>query len=204
LTACAGIAYCNHKYPFHYAVDLAESLCKEAKIHSRNIDVLLPPSSIMFHNIQSSNFTSYEDYKDTELTINRDDDRVRLNYGPYFIHAQKAYAKVEDFRNLANALNVKGSPLSRLREWLTILGESRKAADMRLERINQMMELKNKLYNKDALNNALQRFNSELSVENLLYRRGEELYTPIYDITSYLSVIDEGKKRVQEDAQHEV
>ena len=36
LTMCAGIAYCNEKFPFHYAVKLAEDLCSVAKKHSKN------------------------------------------------------------------------------------------------------------------------------------------------------------------------
>ncbi|SHO80441.1 FIG00471280: hypothetical protein [hydrothermal vent metagenome] len=53
LTACAGIAYCNEKYPFHYAVDLAEALCGVAKNHSNR-----EHSCLMFHNIQGSHYQS--------------------------------------------------------------------------------------------------------------------------------------------------
>ena len=49
LSACAGIAYCNKKYPFHYAVSLAEILCGVAKDRSNRKN-----SCLMFHNIQSS------------------------------------------------------------------------------------------------------------------------------------------------------
>lgn len=35
LTACAGIAYANEKYPFHYAVSLAEALCSATKKHAK-------------------------------------------------------------------------------------------------------------------------------------------------------------------------
>ena len=37
LTACAGITFCNEKYPFHYAVKLAEDLCKYAKNDSKDL-----------------------------------------------------------------------------------------------------------------------------------------------------------------------
>ena len=50
LTACAGISFVNKKFPFHYAISLAEELCKEAKKHSKNINENLAPSSLMFHN----------------------------------------------------------------------------------------------------------------------------------------------------------
>jgi CRISPR/Cas system-associated protein Cas10 (large subunit of type III CRISPR-Cas system) len=75
LTACAGITYCNEKYPFHYAVKLAEDLCKHAKKDSKdfakkqNLD--LAPSSFMFHNIQSSNVENFSKLIEDELTINK-------------------------------------------------------------------------------------------------------------------------------------
>jgi len=69
LTACAGIAYCNEKYPFHYAIDLAEELCKETKKDAKKIDKDLAPSSLMFHNIQSSNYQSWDKFIEDELTI---------------------------------------------------------------------------------------------------------------------------------------
>ena len=58
LTMCAGIVYCNEKFPFHYAIGLAEELCAAAKKHSKNKYVKdqekdIAPSCLMFHNIQS-------------------------------------------------------------------------------------------------------------------------------------------------------
>lgn len=69
LTACAGISYCNEKYPFYYAKDLAEKLCTFAKKDSKKINKELPPSSLMFHNIQSSNVESFKKFILDELTI---------------------------------------------------------------------------------------------------------------------------------------
>ena len=56
LTMCAGIAYCNEKFPFHYAVSLAEELCGVAKKHSKNKypKESAAPSCVMFHNVQIS------------------------------------------------------------------------------------------------------------------------------------------------------
>jgi hypothetical protein len=61
LTMCAGIAYCNEKFPFYYAIGLAEKLCSAAKKHSKNKYIEnqekdITPSCLMFHNVQSSNF----------------------------------------------------------------------------------------------------------------------------------------------------
>lgn len=194
LTACAGIAYCNHKYPFHYAVNLAESLCSYSKTHSKKINKDLAPSSLMFHNIQSSNFTDFNEYIDKELTLNKCADSVYLNYGPYFTSTQNNYATIDSFNNLANALMVKGSPANRLREWLTILGQNKNEAKERLLRINQMMDLKEKMYSKSCLENNLFEFNSEMKLTELTYDRGDKTYTPIGDLDTHLSVVDWSNK----------
>lgn len=197
LTACAGIAYCNHKYPFHYAVNLAESLCNYAKKHSKDIvekTDKLAPSSLMFHNIQSSNFTDFNEYIDKELTLNKGTDKVYLNYGPYFIKEQEQYSKIDDFNNLTNALMVSGSPSSRLREWLSILNQDSNQAKERLLRINQMMDLKQDMYNKQSLENNLFEFNKDMKLTELTFKRDNKTYTPIGDIDTHLSVVDWSNK----------
>ena len=199
LTACAGIAYCNHKYPFHYAVNLAESLCNYAKEHSKKINKNFAPSSLMFHNIQSSNFSNYKDYIAKELTLNSDKNEVGLNFGPYFVKEQNNYATITSFRYLVKALEKKGSPVSRLREWLTILGQDATEAKERLLRINDMMELRNAIYNKKALENSLQKFNEGLSMTNLMLQREESKYTPIGDVISHLSVVDHAVNKSEEE-----
>jgi len=187
LSACSGIAFCHHKYPFHYAVNLAESLCSYAKSISRE------KSSLMFHNIQSSNFSSFEEYIDKELTIKDEDEKIFLYYGPYFIEKNDTYASVEDFLNLSKALALKGSPLSRWREWLTILSKDKIAAEERLKRIEQMMDLRDDIYKKSALVNALKQFNQGIKLDELVVKRGDVWYTPVGDINTYLSVTDGSK-----------
>jgi len=190
LTACAGVAYCNHKYPFHYAVNLAESLCTYSKTHSKKIDKTLAPSSLMFHNIQSSNFVDFSEYIDKELTLNSDDDKVYLNYGPYFVKTQKNYSTIDSFVILTNAFKQKGSPISRLREWLTILDKDAIQAKERLARINQMIELRDDIFKKKALENCMKLFNKDIKLEDLTFKRDGYKYTPIGDIDTHLSVID--------------
>jgi CRISPR/Cas system-associated protein Cas10 (large subunit of type III CRISPR-Cas system) len=203
LTACAGIAYANHKYPFHYAVNLAESLCGYAKKHSRQImkdgSLSLAPSSLMFHNIQSANFNDFSEYIDNELTLNNTNERVSLNYGPYFIEPQKEYSRITSFEQLANILTLKGSPMSRLREWLTILGQDSLQAKERLKRIDSVMDMTNKLYNKKALSNFLEKFHKDLKLNNLTITRNGEIFTPIHDLDTYLSVIDSINTEEQKD-----
>jgi len=197
LTACAGIAYCNHKYPFHYAVNLAESLCAYSKKHSREIvkdSKKLAPSSLMFHNIQSSNFVNFDEYIDKELTLNKGKDKVHLNYGPYFVNRQDKYSTIDSFNLLANAFKQKDSPISRLREWLTMLGQNSVQAKERLKRINQMIELRDDIFKKKALENCMRIFNQEILLEDLTYERDAMKFTPIGDVNNYLSVIDYEKE----------
>jgi len=197
LTACAGIAFCNHKYPFHYAVNLAESLCKESKTHSKKLNGTLAPSSLMFHNIQSSSFTDFQDYIDSELTLRpKEHEPIYLNYGPYFIAPQDEYSMVRDFLNLAQALQIKGSPMTRLRDWLSILGEDFNMAQQRLTRICEMIDLRDNgiFYKKSSLENALSVFNSDIPLNELICRRGDILVSPIHDVDKYLSVTDGGQE----------
>ena len=189
ITACAGIAYTNEKYPFHYAVDLAEALCGVAKNHSNR-----EYSCLMFHNIQSSNFVNFDEYIDKELTLNKGKDKVHLNYGPYFVNRQDKYSTIDSFNLLANAFKQKGSPISRLREWLTMLGQNSVQAKERLKRINQMIELGDDIFTKKALENCMRIFNQEILLEDLTYERDAMKFTPIGDVNNYLSVIDYEKE----------
>lgn len=195
LTACAGIAFANHKYPFHYAVNLAESLCNYAKTHSKEImqhkKLSLAPSSLMFHNIQSSNFERFEDYVENELTLKNDSQTIHLNYGPYFVNKQDNYATITAFRHLCGALMLSGSPMSRYREWLTILSQNATQAKERMKRINSMLDLKNDVYRKDIFVKCLKQFSEDIKVDEMIVSRGAEKYTPIHDIDTYLSVIDD-------------
>jgi len=127
LTACAGIAYSNEKYPFHYAVSLAEELCDATKKHAKKLNQDLAPSSLMFHNIQSSNFQSWEKFVEDELSIQNETQTVYCDFGPYYLE-EKGQVSIEDFINTLEAYRCDGSPISRLRAWLGELYTSGKYA----------------------------------------------------------------------------
>lgn len=187
LTMCAGIAYCNEKYPFHYAVLLAEALCGAAKKHSKAYYVKEPnkdiaPSCLMFHNIQSSNFQSWDKFIQDELTIRNEDAEIRCDFGPYYIN-EKEQAKVDDLINLVKIYSGDDSPKSKLREWLKELGVSSKYAKNMLDRINEILESK-----KESFDKALKSLHSSLSSETLTIQKDGSQKTPIYDILQILSV----------------
>lgn len=200
LTMCAGIAYCNEKFPFHYAVKLAEDLCSAAKKHSKNKYVKdqekdIAPSCLMFHNIQSSNFQRWGKFIEDELTIGgrrkgytADGERIReirCDFGPYYLGdttKSKNEPKVENFINLAKIYRSENSPKGKLREWLKELGINDKLAESMLDRINEMLE------NKGEFDKALSDLYGGVTCKNLILEKDGELKTPIYDILQFLSV----------------
>ena len=190
LTACGGIAFCNEKYPFHYAVSLAEELCSQAKKDAKKIDENLAPSCIMFHNIQSSNFQSWEKIVEDELTIINDKEIIRCDFGPYYLN-EKNKPLIKDFLNTLEAYRCDGSPISRLRDWLSELYKSEKYATNLLQRINEITNQSNE-WDSCIMDKNLKNFNKELSNENLIIKKDGELKTPIYDILQIISITDKG------------
>jgi len=188
LTACAGIAYTNEKYPFHYAVSLAESLCDASKKHAKKINQELAPSCLMFHNIQSASFENWDKFVEDELTIPTESGDVRCDFGPYYLN-QEDQPLLGDFINTLEAYRCDGSPISRLRAWLGELYNSREYADRMLERINDMANESNN-WNACIMEKNLNRFDKELSNEKLIVEKEGVAKTPIYDVLQILSATE--------------
>lgn len=202
LTMCAGIAYCNEKFPFHYAVSLAEELCSAAKKHSKkkyveNQENQIAPSCLMFHNVRSSNFTSWDKFIKDELMIGSEKEGretegesasrpVRCDFGPYYLSRkgdpQAVEPQIKDFIKLAEIYRGENSPKGKLREWIKELGINDKLAKSMLERINEMLE------NRGEFDKALSDLYGRLSCENLILEKDGAQKTPIYDILQFLSV----------------
>lgn len=193
LTACAGIAFCNHKYPMHYALHVAEALTSETKKHAKALkakhnyqDV---PSSLMFHNIQSSNFQAWDKFIQDELTINNDSQTIRLDFGPYYINDLPDQARLQDFIHTVEAYRCDHSPISRLRSWLGELHKDAQGAKDMLARINIVTQEKEK-WNCEIMNQNLKFFHKELSQERLIIPKDGASKTPIYDVLQILSVTE--------------
>ncbi|HHD81880.1 MAG TPA: hypothetical protein ENK94_01670 [Campylobacterales bacterium] len=191
LTACAGISYTNEKYPFHYAVDLAEALCKESKNHANRV-----ASCVMFHNIQSSNFQKWSKFVDDELTISNDEQEIRCDFGPYYL-GKKDQPLLSDFINSVEAYRCDGSPISRLRNWMSELNKSHRYSENLLKRINTITQQSND-WNFEIMDRNLENLYTGLSNETLIVLKDQDkeendlLKTPVYDILQILSVT-EGK-----------
>ncbi|QIR75254.1 hypothetical protein FA592_03025 [Sulfurospirillum diekertiae] len=188
LTACAGIAFCNEKYPFHYAVSLAEALCGATKKHAKNIDKKLAPSSLMFHNIQSSNFQSWEKFIEDELTIRNDHDVIRCDFGPYYV-AHVGQPSIEDLIDVVKVYQQEGSPISRLREWLGELSKSHHYAKDLLDRINENSAQNDKKA-LDTLNLKLKKVHPALGTQTMIIPKDGFDKTLIYDVLQILSVTE--------------
>ncbi len=188
LTACAGIAFCNEKYPFHYAVSLAEALCSATKKHAKAIDKDLAPSSLMFHNIQSSNFQSWDKFVKDELTIQNDKETIRCDFGPYYL-SQEGQPSIEDFENTVKAYRQEGSPISRLREWIGELNKSKQYSENLLARINEMIKANSK-WKCEIMDNNLKKINPQLCNQELIVPKDGYRKTPIYDVVQILSVTE--------------
>lgn len=185
LTACAGVVYCNEKYPFHYAVKLAEDLCsfakKGSKEYAKEKGLELAPSSLMFHNIQSSNVESFSKFIDDELTING----VRCDFGPYYLDENlENKISINKFQALVKDFQKENSPRGKLRDWLSTLSYDKTLAKLQLERINQISKEKWKSEN-------LNRYYKEISLKNLIVEKDGLDKTPVYDVLQILSVTDE-------------
>jgi hypothetical protein len=183
LTACAGIAYTNEKYPFHYAVDLAEALCGQAKKHSKR-----EASCLMFHNIQSSNFQSWDKFIEDELTITNDSYSIRCDFGAYYLDSNSE-PTIENLITVIESYRQEGSPISRLRAWMGELYNNAQYAQNMLERINTMAEL-NSEWRERIMNQNLRNLYGSLSNDKLIVKKDDVLKTPLYDILQILSVTE--------------
>jgi len=188
LTACAGVAYTNEKYPFHYAVSLAEELCSASKKHAKKLNKNLAPSCLMFHNIQSSNFQSWDKFIKDELTIQNDKQTIRCDFGPYYL-SEPNQPHIDKLQNSVEAYRCDGSPIGRLRNWMSELYKSEQYAKNLLDRINDVTEQSGK-WRCDIMNKNLENLYGGLSDKNLLIPKDEEYKTPIYDILQILSTTD--------------
>jgi hypothetical protein len=180
LTSCAGIAFIKASYPFHYAVNLAESLCKEAKNISKKINSTQTPSSLLFHKVHASFVEEYDDIIETELTAK---DNIQFNYGPYFLNTQEDYATIGNLEDWIYNINQRNAPKAGLRNWLTALKNNPENANQLLERIASLKE--NHKYVKSLL------LGSPFT-ERFFEKKDQKIpikYTPIFDIISLSNIL---------------
>lgn len=155
LSACAGIAFMKSSYPFYYGYQLAEELCGKAKKDTKEKfgfkEGKLPPSCIMFHKVQDSFVTNYDDIVKRELTPS---EGYSLKFGPYYINKV-----AEDRWTVADLMQYSLSLSSEtmtgvktgLRRWLSAIAvdpESAKQLMARLKSVSQKDAFLDDVYGK--------------------------------------------------------
>jgi hypothetical protein len=142
LTACAGIAYVKQSYPFHYAVDLAEKLCKEAKGFSKDREKFtsdVPPSSLSLYKVQDSFIES--DLKTIRTRTGLTPHGYDYNYGPYLIKDNEPYPSINQLdKYLAilkeeSAKNDKSKAVSKLRQLISESFKDKSTTEFMKERM---------------------------------------------------------------------
>ncbi len=153
LSACAGIAYIKPKYPFHYGVDLSESLCGYAKKHAKNLGKAQVPSCLAFHRVQSAFIEGYETIIEHELTKKG----IILTQMPYFLEKENNHSTINQLLNWVKIIQEDEAPKAPIREWLTELAISTDNANQLMNRIIALNpRYVNSLGLKSAINEELQ------------------------------------------------
>jgi CRISPR/Cas system-associated protein Cas10 (large subunit of type III CRISPR-Cas system) len=129
LTACAGIAFVKSTYPFHYAIYLAELLCKVAKTDSK--ERRSGKSCLMFHKVRDSFIDSFDEIEKRELTIGD----ISFKYGPYYVDDSP---DIQDdlLDKVALLQDDTGNAIkSDLRVWLNLLHQNKEKARQHRQRM---------------------------------------------------------------------
>lgn len=93
ITACAGIAYVKESYPLHYALNLSESLCKDAKklvkdkLKEQNDPNSngIPESALAFYKVQESFTDRLSILKERTLQAKQGGKLLDYYFGPYLL-----------------------------------------------------------------------------------------------------------------------
>ncbi|GAA3657894.1 Cas10/Cmr2 second palm domain-containing protein [Flavivirga jejuensis] len=142
ITACAGIAYVKEKFPFHYAVHLAEELCSYAKNKSER-----KFSCVQFHKVNDSIIEVYKDIIKEELTTSSGEKFVN---GPYGLQNENSIAEL--IKN-ANLLKENDAPTNSLREYIDACFNDKLMKPVFLSRLKAKLgiDFNNLLENETAL-----------------------------------------------------
>lgn len=163
LTSCAGIAYVKSSYPFHYAVELAEKLCRKAKEESKCRNMNSPASSVAFYKVQSSFIDEIVEMINQEQTCK---DGLSFFYGPYFL---SQHPTIEALSANVRLVCEENAPASQLRQWLTERYADVNSANMLLDRTIKVLESKSRR----------KKYVEKLALKSILKDKAEKC--PVYD-----------------------
>lgn len=127
-TACAGIAWCKPHWPFHQALEVAESLCKAAKAGLRSDG--RTHSGLLWHRILGSTETEWSELRRLEYG------NGRLVGGPWRLDDLSKLAE------LADAVGNRAIPRGALRRWIDLESLADKTADELWNRTTEVQRQK--------------------------------------------------------------
>lgn len=148
LTACAGIAYVKDSYPLHYALSLAEQLCKDAKklvkneVSFRNDG--MPKSALALFKVQDS---FVEDLKTMKARTMKTNNGIDYDYGPYLLRNEVGFANIQELDKKLQVLKEeadkkdKSKAVSKLRQLISESFKDKEAMNImkaRMKSVNEM------------------------------------------------------------------
>lgn len=158
LTACAGIAYVKESYPLHYALNVAEQLCKDAKKMVKNTVPKrqdgLPKSSLAFYRVQDSFVENLGKMKSRTLHTGNG---IDYDFGPYLLKVDGS-PNVNELKEKLDILateagkNAKSKSVSKLRQ---LISESFKDVSTMNIMKDRMKSVNSDFYKSLALENDL-------------------------------------------------
>lgn len=122
LTACAGVALVNAKYPFHAAYALAESMCRAAKKDCAEITPM--PSGIVFGRVMAGTPTDYRREFLSDLKTDRSGQEHTLTLGTYGIGDKTGLPGVKALFELVDAIRKARGARGALRSMLKTVYEA--------------------------------------------------------------------------------
>lgn len=181
LTACAGIAFIKSSFPFFYGYQLAEELCGQAKKDTKSFvgENGLPKSCLMFHKVQDSFITRYEDIVVRELTA---DDELSFKAGPYYLDETPNKHTIKELDELSKLLdNEHGDGIkSGIRQWISA-------------------RLKDASYASQRKNRMAQVFKSDSSIVERLTEETRSKTCIAYDVLAYHTIMNQQTKEETND-----
>lgn len=169
LTACAGITFIKVSQPFYMAYELAESLCKNAKNHSKADDAKSQdgrvPSSLAFHRITTSMIDDYNSICERELTTPAKWLLTMQAYAVGKIQPACHFPRLADLDKLRKLFTDEKVSYGAIRELLSLLHLSTNRAERAYKRWSENMAKSQK--------NGLIEF--ETIINSLVGTAGEEL-----------------------------
>jgi len=152
LTACAGIAFVKESYPLHYALNLAEELCKDAKkkVKEGLNPKKMPKSSLAFYKVQDSFVEDLTELKERTLIS----EGWNFYAGPYLLDEVGELKK--NLQIIAKEADEKDSKTKAVGKLRQIVSESYKDASTTKFMLNRMKEINKDFYNKLNLDKDLE------------------------------------------------